>query len=186
MYLILLWYELDYLLRANAYARAACHAVFSVDSRNTVYYSDSVELASVHAVAESDTSEHAGVRRREPALRAFAGLHALPLEHGLGCFACSVAHYLSYLRLCRACSSAEDLGDLSGYSSSARGALCARKLFVSYQICRVIIASRESAAAAVGARQYFSDLGDSFVYRYMEYLGGKYQQAGADEANDCY
>ena len=186
MYLILLRYELDYLLRANAYARAACHAVFSVDSRNTVYYSDSVELAGVHTIAESDASEHTSVRRREPALRAFAGLHALPFEYGLGCFTCSVAHYLRYLWFCGTGSSAEDLGDLSGYSSSARGALCTRKLFISYQVCRVVIASRESAAAAVGARQYFSDLCDSFVYSYMEYLGGKYQQAGADEANDCY
>ena len=186
MYLVLLRYELDDLLRADANARAAGHAVFSVDFRNSVYYSDSVELAGVCAVAESDASEHAGIRRSEPSLCALAGAHALPLEYRTGSFACTVAHYLSYLRLCRASSSAEDLGDLSGYSSSARGALCARKLFVSYQICRVIIASRESAAAAVGARQYFSDLGDSFVYRYMEYLGGKYQQAGADEANDCY
>ena len=186
MYLVLLRYELDYLLRANAYARAASHAVFSVDSRNTVYYSDGVELAGIHAVAESDASEHAGVRRREPALRAFAGLHALPLEHGLGCFTCSVAHYLSYLRLCGAYCPAEDLGDLSGYCSSARGALCARKLFICYQVGRVVIAARESAAAAVGARETLSYLCDSFVYSYMEHLGCEYQKAGADEANDCY
>ena len=186
MYLILLRYELDDLLRANAYARAASHAVFSVDSCNTVYNADCVELANVSTVAESDASEHAGIRGSEPSLCALAGLHALPIKDCAGSFACTVAHYLCYLRLCRACRSSEDLGDLCRNSSSARGTLCARQCFVSNEVCRIVVAACESAAAAVSARQHLSDLSYSLVYCYMEYLGCEYQKAGTDETDDCY
>ena len=186
MYLTLLRYKLDDLLRANANARAACHAVFSVDLCNAVNYSDSVELARVSAVTKSDASEHAGVWRSEPSLCALAGLHALPVKDCTGSFACTVAHYLCYLRLCRACSSAEDLSDLCSYGSSARGALCARKFFISYQVGCIVVAAGEPAAAAVGAREHLSYLCNSLIYRYIEHLGCEYQKSGADETDNCY
>ena len=125
MDLILLRHEADDLLRASAYASTTCYAIDSVYYRYAVYYVDSVELASVVAVAKSDTSEHASVRRCEPALCALAGLHALPLEHCARSVTCTVAHYVSYLRLSVSYRSAEKLSDPGSDSSSTRRAKCA-------------------------------------------------------------
>ena len=120
MDLILLRHEADDLLRASAYASTTCYAIDSVYYRNTVYYVDSVELASVVAVAKSDTSEHASVRRCEPALCALAGLHALPLEHCARSVTCTVAHYVSYLWLSVSHGSSEERSYLSRYRRAAR------------------------------------------------------------------
>ena len=120
MYLILLRYEVDDLLRASAYASTTCYAINSVDYSYAVDYIDSVELANVVAVTKTDTSEHTSVRRSEPALCALAGLHSLPLEYCTRCVTCTVAHYLSYLRFSISRGSSEELGDLVCYCRATR------------------------------------------------------------------
>ena len=122
MYLILLRYEVDDLLWAGTYASAASHTVDSVYYCYSVDYIDSVKLTCVMAISESDTSEHAGIRRSEPSLSALAGLHALPVEYSARSIASAVAHNLSYLRLSLADGSSENLCDLLRYGCSTRRA----------------------------------------------------------------
>ena len=186
MYLILLWYEVDDLLWTSAYASSASYAVDSVDYSYAVYYIDGVELASVMAVTKPDASEHAGVRRSEPALCALAGLHALPLEKCAGRVACTVAHDLGYLRLCVSYSSSEKLGDLCRDSSAARRAKCAGEFAVFGELCRVIIAAGESASTAVSARKALSYQSCGFVHCNVEHLGSEDQEPCAYKSDHCY
>ena len=161
---------------------SASHTGVPVNLSYAVDNSDRIEIAYVNAVAKAYTSMRAGRVAVKEGLGTGARPHSLPLEDFLGSIACPVTHYLSNLLVSTACRASQDCSNLLRTSCSAnRTSTAACRLVVDYCIC-IVIASGESAAAAVSSGKDFSHLGDSLVYGNVENVRSDYEQERSNEA----
>ncbi len=177
--------ELYELLGANINTAAAADTLFAVNLSDTVYDVHCTELASVYAVAETDTCKAAVLvaltAEQHSCLAVLGSLVVEALEsNAVSAGARNECNHLD----CIACGNAHDFADFFCCLRTCGNTLVDR-CFACGNSSSVTVTAGETAAAAVCACETFADCFLLGVYFNIEYLGGECKYCTENSAENA-